>query len=90
MEKQPIKAPVEARSHSFSKPTPESSSVSKIEYNEHTQVLSLTFKSNGSIYDYPGVTKEDAAAALASKSYGSLARNELKAYKGEKRVEIEE
>lgn len=71
---------------SFSKLTPESTSVAKIEYNAETKIFSITFKTNGAVYDYPDVTQEDALKAWNSDSYGKLPRVELAAYKGAKRV----
>lgn len=70
---------------SFKKATPDSSSVNQIEYDALKQKFSITFK-NGTTYDYAGVTQKDATAAYNAKSAGTIARNELGAYKGVKRV----
>ena len=70
---------------SFKEETPESSSVSSIAWDSETKIFSITFKSNGSTYEYAGVTADDALSALHSKSYGRLAKVELKAYKGAKK-----
>jgi hypothetical protein len=72
---------------SFKKETPESSSVKSIEYNADTKIFTTTFKKDNAVYDYNGVTPQDAYNALHSKSHGALAFKELKAYKGVKRAE---
>lgn len=78
-----IKAP--ELGSSFTKLTPESTSVAKIAYNAETAVFSITFKTNGSVYDYRGVSHEDALKAWNSDSMGKLPRVELSAYKGVRR-----
>ena len=69
---------------SFSKKV-DSTSVESIAWNKDTKVFTIVFLKGG-IYDYAGVTAKDAEMALKSSSYGNLARNELGAYKGVKRV----
>lgn len=70
---------------SYTKSTPNSSSVDKIVYDSKTRVLSITFKRANATYDYNGVTPEVALAVWKSDSPGNAARNELSAYKGVKR-----
>lgn len=70
---------------SFSKLTPDSKSTARIEYNAETAVFSITFKTNGSVYDYRGVSHEDAFKSFNSDSYGKLPKVELAAYKGARR-----
>jgi hypothetical protein len=70
---------------SFSKQTPDSSSVSSIAYDAKTAVFTIVFKRGNATYDYKGVSQKDATAAYNSHSYGALSHNELRAYTGVKR-----
>lgn len=70
---------------SFKKDMPDSSSVESIAYDSKTSVFTIVFKRGNATYDYYNVSQKDATAAFNSHSYGALAHNELRAYKGTKR-----
>ena len=69
---------------SFKQETPESSSVSSMEYDAKSKTFTLHFK-NGSAYDYFNVSQQTAEKCKTSPSVGALPRNELKGYEYKKR-----
>jgi len=57
-----------------------SSAISHIKYNTETEILSITFTSGNTVYDYPGVPHHEVKSLTAAESVGKYFATHIRKY----------